>query len=244
MPRRDSQLTRVQRLVSDLFDEAADPMAIEVLTWTEASAPFRAFVESHRDKIRKKLRGASDADARLDVRTELRVAALLLAERHLSLAYEAYGTARGGPDFTATFRGERPVNVEVTRVRRDPSVDGIARVLIAKLRQLPPGTPNLLVVCVAGVPATAVDVPAAARLLRDHADRKDDALFARAGHRGTRGFYERFLRLGAVAVLDDAAASPRDGAPERATWWTNSSARIGIPPGTARACLRCLRATW
>jgi hypothetical protein len=235
MARRD---TRVGRLVADLFDGADDdPLAVELLTWVSASPGFRSFVEAHRDKIRKKLRGASTGDARAGVRAELRVAALLLADRRLSLEYEGYGSGRGGPDFTATYRAERPVNVEVTRLQRDPGASSLAGVLLAKLRQLPSGAPNALVVSAPDVPADAVDVAAAVRLLRDRADGKDEAFFAHAGHDSARGFYARYLRLGAVAVVSEV------GGPPRATWWTNRSARIAVPAATARAFLRCLQAT-
>ena len=75
--------------------------------WLSGSKRFRAFAEAHRDKIRKKLRGAADAEARRDVRAELRVAHLLLADRHIELAFEAYGSTNRGPDFTVAYRGER-----------------------------------------------------------------------------------------------------------------------------------------
>ena len=64
-------------------------MADELAGWLGTSSRFRAFAESHGAKIRKKLRSATDADARLDVRAELRVAHLLLADRRFELAFEA-----------------------------------------------------------------------------------------------------------------------------------------------------------
>ncbi len=111
--------TSVERLALELFDGSLDdPVAEEVVGWLAESRRFRAFAEAHRDKIRKKLRGARDADARRDVRAELRVAHLLLADRRIELAFEAYGSGKPGPDFTVTFRGERAFNLEVTRLRR------------------------------------------------------------------------------------------------------------------------------
>ena len=96
----------------------SDPMAEELAAWLAGSPRFRAFAEAHRDKIRKKLRGAADAEARRDVRAELRTAHLLLADRRIELAFEAYRSGKAGPDFTASFRGGRSFNLEVTRVRR------------------------------------------------------------------------------------------------------------------------------
>ena len=109
---------------------------------------FRAFAEANRDKIRKKLRGAADDDARRDVRAELRVAHLLLADRRIELAFEAYGSTKRGPDFTVTFRGERSFNVEVTRPRRAPDAASLGGPLLAKIRQLPPSGPNAVLLAV------------------------------------------------------------------------------------------------
>ena len=90
-------------------------MARELLEWLAGSPRFRAFAETHRDKIRKKFRGATDAESLRDVRAELQTARLLLADRRIELAYEAYGSGKGGPDFTVTFRGARSFNLEVTQ---------------------------------------------------------------------------------------------------------------------------------
>jgi hypothetical protein len=82
-----------------------------------------------------------------------------------------------------------------------------------------------------------LDVDAAIRLLRSRADAKDQTFFSSRGFDGTRGFYERFLRLGAVFVSAEGA----DG-DARALIWVNRSARIALPEAAARAALRCLRA--
>jgi hypothetical protein len=228
----------VERLVEHLFDgAAAEQLARELGSWLAGSSRFRGFAEAHRDKIRKKLRGATDAEARRDVRTELRVAHLLLADRRMELAFEAYGSAGRGPDFTMSFRGERDSNVEVTRLRRAPDEAGQGGQLLAKLRQLPPGVPNLLIVAVEGADAAAFDVAAATRALRSRADAKDEAFFVRRGFRGTRGFYDRFLRLGAVIGWAEGAPAER-----RAAAWTNGSARLPLPERALRACLACLGA--
>jgi hypothetical protein len=227
----------VERLARDLFDRLEEPLAEEVAEWLAASPRFRAFAEAHRDKIRKKLRGASDVEARRDVRSELSVARLLLADRRITLAFEAYGSGKGGPDFTVTLGGERPFNLEVTRLRGAPAATGFTRSLLTKLRQLPPGTPNALLVAIEGQDAGAIDLAAATRALRARADGKDEAFFARQGFDGTRGFYDRFLRLGAVFVLCEGAIGDA-----RTALWTNRSARIALPQRAARACLLSLRA--
>jgi hypothetical protein len=223
------------RLVDHLI-AGDDALAEPITAWLADSSAFRAFAEAHRDKIRKKLRTAADPDARRDVMAELRVAHLLLGDQKITLAFEAYGAGRGGPDFTADFRGERSFNVEVTRLRRPPAAGNAAGPLLAKLRQLPPSVPNVLVIAVDGPRASAFDTEAAVRATRARADAKDEAFFTSRGFAGTRGFYERFLRLGAViAWADDGAGD------ERASAWTNASARIPVPARAVRACVACLR---
>jgi hypothetical protein len=207
-----------------------------LLEWLTGSARFRAFAEVHRDKIRKKLRGATDAESLRDVRAELQTARLLLADRRIELAFEAYGSGKGGPDFTITFRGARSFNLEVTRPHRVPDEGGLGGALLAKLRQLPPSSPNAILFAIDGAGAEALDVDAAARALRSRADAKDEVFFTTRGIDGGREFYERYLRLSAVFVSAEDA-----GRNARATLWFNRSARIAMPESAARACLTCLR---
>ena len=228
----------IERLVSHVLGDAlADPLAGELSAWLAGSRRFRTFVETHRDKVRKKLRSAADPEARRDVRAELRVAHLLLADRRIELAFEAYGSTKGGPDFTVTYGGERAFTLEGTRQRRAPDAAGSGGPLLAKLRQLPPSVPNAVLVAIEGDRADAFDVPAVTRALRARADGRDEDFFTARGLRGTRGFHDRFLRLGAVVVWCEAAADDA-----RATVWTNRSARIAVPDRSARACLAALRA--
>ena len=205
--------------------------------WLAGSSRFRTFAEAHRDKIRKKIRGAAEPDSVRDVRAELRTARLLLGDRRIELAFEAYGVGKIGPDFTITLRGTRSFNLEVTRLRRLPDPTGLGASLLAKLRQLPPSTPNAVLMATDAESAAALDVDAAIRVLRSRADAKDERFFTARGFDGTRGFYERFLRLSAVFVSAEGA----DG-DARATTWINRSARIAMPEAAARAALRCLRA--
>jgi hypothetical protein len=229
--------TAVALLARDLLDHAPnDPMAEELVGWLARSGRFRAFVEVHRDKIRKKLRGAKDADSRRDVRAELRVAHSLLEDRRFELAYEPYGSGKRGPDFSVTFRSGRSFNLEVTRLRGPLGTAAPIEPLMSKLRQLAPGLANALLVAVEGESAAALDVVAASRALRGHADRKDDEFFIRRGFVGTRGFYDQYLRLGGVLVFCEGAIGDR-----RAELWLNRSARIPLPERAVRAGLLCLR---
>jgi hypothetical protein len=210
-------------------------MTGEMHAWLASSARFRTFAETNRDKIRKKFRGATDPDTSLDVRAELRTARLLLGDRRIEVAFEAYGSGKRGPDFTISFRGARGFNLEVTRLRRAPHPGALAASLLAKLRQLPPSTPNAVLFAAAGIDVDLVDVDAAVRALRSRADAKDAEFFTTRGFAGAREFYERYLRLGAVFVAVEGEARE-----SRATVWLNRSARIALPEPAARACLRCL----
>jgi hypothetical protein len=227
----------VERLANDLSGrDPSDPFAQELLVWLADSARFRSFAEAHRDKIRKKLRHTTDAEALRDVRAELLAARLLLADRRIELAFEAYGSGKGGPDFTITYRGTTTFNVEVTRLHRVPDPTRFGESLLAKLRQLPPSRPNVLVVAIDGQTAEALDVAATTRELRARADAKDEAFFARRGFEGTRGFYELYLRLATVIVWCEGATGA-----VRAAMWRNGSARIPLPDQAARACVAGLR---
>lgn len=212
-------------LVDYVTDGSADPLADELAGWLADSPRFRAFADAHRDKIRKKLRSATDADGRLDVRTELRVAHLLLADRRIELAFEPAGSTRGGPDFAVSFRTHPAFNLEVTRLRTAPDSDDLGRVVLAKLRQLPASSANVLLVNVdASVPLELL--AGAAQELRSRADASDPVLLERGRFEDRRDFYRRFLRLGAVIAWSEEAA----------TIWRNASARIAVPEPALRAC--------
>jgi hypothetical protein len=238
MTRAPARTSTVDRLAQHLFAaDAASELADEVTAWLSGSPRFRAFADAHRDKIRKKLRtAAADADALRDVRAELRVAHLLLGDRRIELAFEAHGSGRGGPDFTVTFRGSAALDLEVTRLRGDPAAATHGGPLLAKLRQLPPSVPNVLLIALEGDRADALDVASAARELRSTADAKDEAFFQRRAFEGTRDFYHRFLRLGAVVTWCEAGVGEA-----RASSWRNGSARIPVPEPALRACLAALR---
>ena len=135
------------RLAADLVAGTdAHALEPELGAWMSASPRFRAFASDHAAKLRKKLRGASDPDALRDVRLELLVARSLLAERRLELAWEPFGARQGGPDFTVTLAGARVTTLEVTRLHRPAASVEPGVPWLAKLRQLPPGVPNVLVV--------------------------------------------------------------------------------------------------
>jgi hypothetical protein len=250
MPRGRPRGGAVDRLLTHLLDDPAsdgsDETAVDLAAWLSASPRFLSFAEAHRDKIRKKLRGAVDPAARGDVRAELETAFRLLGDRRIDLAFEAYGAGRRGPDFTVTFRAVHRFNLEVTRRRPevDPTgpdgpgregVDWLASALLGKLRQLPADAPNAVLVAVDGPPVAREQVATAARSLKQRADRRDDRFFAARGFAAARELHLYYRRLGTVFVVG------RDGL--SALSWSNGEARRPLPDGAEAACLGCLAAT-
>jgi hypothetical protein len=214
-------------------------MARDLAEWLSASARFFSFADAHRDKIRKKLRGASDGQPRGDVHAELEVAFRLLADRRIELAFEAYGVGRRGPDFTVTFRAVHRFNLEVTRPRLDEGdrirrdrADGLASALLGKLRQLPADAPNAVLVAIEGLPPSQDDLDITMRSLRQRANRRDDVFFSGRGYADARDFHLRYLRLSALFVASRGGGSARA--------WSNAEARRQLPDGALTACLGCL----
>ena len=190
------------RLARELVDGVgADSLLPELETWLSGSTRFRAFATANAPKIRKKLRGARDAEAMLDVRTRAGSRAPAPGRPPVSLEWERYASGTAGPDFTLTIAGLRPVNLELTRMRRSPDQVGPGVPWLAKLRQLPTGMSNVLVVAVGGRTATALDIATSTRLIRGRADAKDEAFFTAHGFADSRAFYDQFLRLGGRARL-------------------------------------------
>jgi hypothetical protein len=221
---------RSVRLVAELAGAGAPGgLAAELLACVDGSAPMRRFVEANATKIRRKLREARDVETQRDLRAELLAAARLLADRRIEIAYEASGTGRAGPDFSVSFRGVIRCNVEVTRRRGAADAAAIGDVVLAKLRQLPPSIPNVLVVAVEQAPREH-ELNAALVSLRAHVDARDAATLARAGAADPRAFYDRFLRLAAVIAWAETAPP---GA--RAVAWVNPSARIPLDRAAGNA---------
>ena len=137
---------RTEQLVRYVARNCSPSLQSEIGHWIEDSPRFAAFVGANQDKIRKKLSTADGTEGRLDVRAELRVAHLLVADRRFEVEFEAYGANRAGPDLTVTYRANQRFNLEVTRLRT-PVADAarLVNVIAAKVRQLPTEVPNVLV---------------------------------------------------------------------------------------------------
>jgi hypothetical protein len=160
----------------------------ELGRWLEDCSRFAGYITANQDKVRKKLGSCGDEECRLDVRSELLIAYLILADPRFELSFEAYGARRLGPDLTVTYRTNQRFNLEVTRLRAttgDPGDARLASVITGKLRQLPADLPNALVITTRGLDVTEESLVAAVRLLKMHTDSKDDA-FLRAEDSETR----------------------------------------------------------
>jgi hypothetical protein len=200
--------------------------------WLSTSSRFFAFAQAHRDKIRKKLRVSTEAGARGDIRAELETAFLLLADRRIALAFEAYGSGRRGPDFTVTFRASHRFNLEVTRPRPrdgDPAA-AIAFAVLGKLRQLPVESPNALLLA-SGIATSPDELVNTMRALKLRADRGDEAYFTNRGL-STSEFQQSYRRL--AALLAGNASGPGVHA------WSNPEARRPLPEGALSACVAAL----
>jgi hypothetical protein len=208
---------RTDQLVRTVAAKCRPRLQLELGHWLEDNPRFRMFVETHADKVRKKL-SADDEEARLDVRAELLVAQRLLADRRFEVSFEAYGAGRVGPDLSVAFRVNQRFNLEVTRLRGTAAGGKLASVIGAKLRQLPQGLPNALVVTGESLGLTPEVLAHAARDLRD---------------RSTGETVGRYLRLSGVFALDE---------PDSVTYWANREARQPLPDPVVSAVTACLAA--
>src|SRR5438876_1487074 len=88
-----------------IFGNMRLPLAVQFAYWVQESPRFRAFAETYRDKIRKKVRGISEAEGYGDLLAELATAYFLTLERRFLVEYEKYGVGQQrGPDFSVTYK--------------------------------------------------------------------------------------------------------------------------------------------
>jgi hypothetical protein len=232
---------KTDQLVHHVAQRCRPGFQSELAHWLEDRPRFRAFITTNQDKVRKKLSTPDDEEHRLDVRAELLVAYLILADRRFGLAFEAYGARRIGPDLTVSFRTNQRFNLEVTRLRaladsNDAGAERLGNVIAGKLRQLPGEMPNALLIAARGLPITEDSLTAAVRLLKTHTDTRDDAFFVRRGFKDARDFYAQYLHLGGIFVLDEASS------PAAVAFLANREARQPLPKEALTALLQGLTA--
>jgi len=221
-------MTKQADLIAYVFEGQHHLLSDALMQWMGASSHFTAFVETYRDKIRKKIRVTREPESLLDLRGELEVAYCLLNDRRLSVVYEPYASVkRRGPDFAVTYRANLVFNIEVARIRGEQSgVDGIGlprkeerilRILLDKLGQMQPGMSNLLVIHTRGVLARSIDLSTLMREVKTRAEGKDPAFYAASRYTGPAAFYRDFLRLNGILLW---ASEPQ--------LWVNKQARPAL----------------
>jgi hypothetical protein len=240
-------MTKQADLLAYLFEgqsaqEAAELLAAELGQWLLASSRFTAFVDTYRDKIRKKIRVNREPESVLDVRSELEVAYRLLNDRRLAVAYEPYASAKiRGPDFSVTYRDNLVFNIEVARMRVEAALAGdtpeheprpgaeaapdrarleerILRIVLDKLGQMQPGLPNLLIIHTHPDIAHLADLDRLLREVKIKVDGKDPAFYAFSRYPTPAAFYKDFLHLCGILLW----------APPAPKLWVNKQARPGL----------------
>ena len=233
-------------LLSYIFEGGPHLLEDSFSRWVTSSTRFRAFAETYRDKIRKKLRATGGEESLRDLGCELEVARLLLQERQFTVEYEKYAAGRTrGPDFTVTFRSNVVFNVEVGRLRpvdgeqdlsgrdseeglptgRRRAVNRLIRVVCGKLRQMRPGIANLLIVVDGTDSINDIALSEAMTHLKERTERKDTTFLSRYGFRDTTDFFACYLRLSSILAYgtgDSGTAKP-------VVLWENRQARHLMP---------------
>ena len=158
----------------------------------------------------------------------------LLADRRVELAYERYlANKMRGPDFTVTFKGHIIFNVEVRRLRAPVRAAKFDAVICEKLRQMPSGAVNVLLVGADASAASELDTATTMKRLVQRAEAKQDDFFIERGFRDARDFLHAFQRLSGQVVR----ANWYDTHASTSALWLNPQARRPLPPD-AQALLR------
>jgi hypothetical protein len=236
-----------EELITYIFAGQTHTFATQFAQWAADSARFRAFAETYRAKIRKKIRGIKDEAGLRDLQFELEVAYLLLQERRFAVEYEKYGVGKQrSPDFHVTFRANVPFNVEVKHIRfsaqeqrsAQQEFNKLASTVCQKIGQLAPGMLNLLVLSYEHDRVDGFDGPSALLQLRQLAEQNDDAFFARRGLADARDFLKQFQRLSAALFRIHLEDGGNQGA-----LWLNATAKHRLPDDLRNALLRIVHST-
>ncbi len=205
-------------------------------SWCVSSPRFCAFAQSHRDKIRKKIRTSSGIEGLRDLQLELDIAYRLLSERRLAVVYEAYKAEKTrGPDFTVSYTTRCTFNIEVRRLRGTPTLARWTDAFCDKLHQLPPSSANFVVFGTDGG-GEGLALESVMRHIRSLAEGKDAAFLARSGFNTTQDFFRAFRRLSGdflIQAWDTPTAS-------HLSTWLNPQAKHPSTPDAFNAIARAL----
>ena len=221
-------VTKQADLIAYVFEGQPHLLSGELYQWMVASSRFTAFVETYRDKIRKKIRNTREPESILDLRGELEVACCLLSDRRLAVAYEPYASVkRRGPDFAVTYRENLVFNIEVARMRAEESevavhdlprkAERFLRILLYKLGQMQPGMPNLLVIHTRKELARSIDLGRLMQEIKTRVEGKDPSFYDISRYASPAAFYKDFLHLSGILLWTAGAQL-----------WVNKQARPGL----------------
>jgi hypothetical protein len=235
----------VDELLHYLFDGQSHILAAPMAAWLGSSRRFTAFVNTFRDKIRKKLRVTQNRETLYDLQLELETAFLLLKERTLSVIYEPEQNRQvRSPDFAVTFTTSLTFMVEVTRLRggakemlvssdhgRPLEEERLADAICSKLGQLLPQQSNVLIIGVEVSLLSQKDLQALMLRIQQRAEARDSVLWQRYGFRDRADFIRHYQRLSEVLVRG-SQLQPQ----EPSVAWVNPQAKHPLP-GKVRTVL-------
>src|SRR5512138_895210 len=192
-------MTKQADLVEFLFEGQENRLSVELLQWMNRSTRFTGFVETYRDKIRKKIRVTRETESMLDVRGELVVAYRLLDDRRFAVEYEPYARAGGrGPDFAVTYRTNLRFNVEVSRMRADENgmtensiarnEERLLRILLSKLGQMQAGMANVLVIHTRREITQAINLEQFMQGIKNRVEGREPAFYELSRYAGPTAF--------------------------------------------------------
>jgi hypothetical protein len=219
-------------LLNYLFDGQSHLLASSMTEWLASSRRFTTFVNTFRDKIRKKIRVTQDQESVLDLRLEFETAYLLLRESRLSLVYEPQLSEKvRAPDFAVSFTTSRTFMVEVTRLRsetREQTSDSIQTIerlsdaICSKLGQLQPQHSNILIVGAEALSLTQSNLQTVMLRIQQRAERSDVTFFQRYGFRDRAEFFRHYQRLSEILVRGKQMDEP-------VVIWANPQAKYPLP---------------
>jgi len=203
-------MRQADELLNYIFDNRPHIFSESMAEWLAASRQFAAFVDTFRDKIRKKIRVTQDPENLLDLQLELETAYLLLREPRLSLVYEPQMSEKvRGPDFAVTFTTSLTFMLEVTRLRAEPgeqtsdltvSMERLADAVCSKLGQMQHQLSNVLIIGMDNLHLTEADLHGMMLRIQQRAERSDTAFFHRYGFRDRADFFRHYQRLSEIII--------------------------------------------
>jgi hypothetical protein len=235
-------------LLRYIFDGHSHPLAQPASFWLASSRRFANFVNTFRDKIRKKLRTIHDPQGILDLQLELETAYLLLQERSLSLLYEPQRSEKlRHPDFAVTYTTSLTFMVEVTRMQTaqkntihtdpPPAISTVEERLLdticSKLGQLFTQRSNVLILGVETLTLTKNELHLAMLRIQKRAEGNDLNFLRRYQLRDRADFFQHYQRLSEVLIRESNLQGFRS-----ITTWVNPQAKYPLPSRVRTALYR------